>query len=202
MKRIPRVHAVTDASIAALPGLSRIAASLALSPAVALHARLPGADGSQVLRLANQLQQNAGTAWVIVNDRVDVARIAGCAGVHLPSNGLPVSAARDLLASDQLVGRSTHSADEARRALDEGADYVFLGPVWSTPSHPEAPALGPGALRELHSLPVIAIGGVTPARARECRDAGAWGVAAISALWRAADPTAAVQAMLLSFEES
>jgi thiamine-phosphate pyrophosphorylase len=106
------------------------------------------------------------------------------------------------LAADQLVGRSTHSADEARRALDEGADYVFIGPIWSTPSHPGGPALGPGALRELHSLPVIAIGGVTPERARECRDAGAWGVAAISALWRATDPAAVARAMLLSFEES
>src|SRR5205814_1951713 len=145
---------------------------------------------------------HAGKAAVIVNDRVDIARIAGCAGAHLPSSGIPISAARGVLAADQLVGRSTHSADEARRALDEGADYVFIGPIWSTPSHPGAPALGPGALRELHSLPVIAIGGVTPERARECRDAGAWGVAAISALWRAADPAAVARAMLLSFEES
>jgi thiamine-phosphate pyrophosphorylase len=137
---------------------------------------------------------------VLVNDRVDVARIADTRGVHLPSDGLPTRDAKALLEPHHLLGRSTHTPDEARRATDEGADYVFLGPVWETPSHPGRAGLGPGVFHALRSLRVIAIGGVTPARAAQCRDAGAWGVAAISSLWNSPDPAAAVRAMLLSFE--
>src|SRR4051812_4654624 len=102
-----------------MSNFTTIAASLAVSRSIAFHARLPGLDGKHLLALANHLQQTGRNAAVLVNDRVDVARIADCAGVHLPSKGLPISAARNLLGSEKLVGRSTHSADEARRALDD-----------------------------------------------------------------------------------
>ncbi len=95
-----------------------------------------------------------------------------------------------------MIGRSTHGVREARAALRDGADYVFLGPVWPTPSHPEREPLGVGPLREVADLPVIAIGGITPARAAECREAGAYGVAAVSAIWHAADPGVAARALL------
>jgi thiamine-phosphate diphosphorylase len=141
-------------------------------------------------------------AALFVNDRVDIARVAHATGAHLPADGLPIKAARALLTRDQLLGRSVHSSEAAREALDEGADYAFLGPIWETTSHPGRPGLGLGAFKGLASLPVIAIGGVTTDRARLCRDAGAWGVAAITALWHAADPAAAARAMLLSFGEN
>jgi thiamine-phosphate pyrophosphorylase len=150
--------------------------------------------------LAMRLGRTKGA--VFVNDRVDIARITNATGAHLPADGLPIRAARALLAPDQLLGRSVHSFAEAREALGEGADYVFLGPIWETGSHPGRHGLGIGAFEGLESLPVIAIGGVTVERARLCRDAGAWGVAAISALWRAPDPAATARAMLLSFGES
>lgn len=194
---VPRVHAVTDAQIAARPNLDRLAAALAVSPSVALHARLPDADGRMVFDLALRLRR--ASAIVLVNDRVDVARITDAAGAHLPANGLPIASARALLSPDQLLGRSTHHPDEARRAADEGADYVFLGPIWESATHPGRAGIGLEALRGLGSIKVIAIGGITAARAAQCRDAGAWGVAAIAALWNAADPAAAVRAMLLSF---
>ncbi len=80
-----------------------------------------------------------------------------------------------------------------------GADYVFLGPIWETSSHPGVPGLGLEAIAAARPARVIAIGGVTPARAAACLEAGAWGVAAISALWLADDPGAAAEAFLLSF---
>ena len=198
-REVPRVHAVTNPAVVALPQLEPIARALAISPSVALHARLPGADGARLLALAERLA-GASQGTIFVNDRVDVAVVAGAAGVHLPANGLSTTAARKLLAPGQLLGRSAHSADEARMAFDQGADYVFLGPVWATSSHPGQRPLGLHALRGFSSLCVVAIGGVTVERATECRDAGAWGVAAISALWNAKDPGAAARAMLLSFE--
>jgi thiamine-phosphate pyrophosphorylase len=179
--------------------LESIARDLAISSRVALHARLPGGDGARILELAQRLAHGSGGA-VFVNDRVDVALVAGARGVHLPANGLPTRAARRLLGSDQILGRSAHSADEARKAFDDGADYVFLGPIWETSSHPGQRPLGLNVLRGFSSLCVVAIGGVTAERAAECRDAGAWGVAAISALWNAKDPGAAARTMLLSFE--
>jgi thiamine-phosphate pyrophosphorylase len=203
---VPKLHAVTDQTVAALSNLESIASTL-LSPTgrergtssvVALHARIPHADGRLIHDLAMRLGRTRGA--VFVNDRVDVARIVRAAGAHLPSDGLPIKAARAVLTGDQLLGRSVHSSEEAREALDEGADYVFLGPIWETSSHPGRPGLGVGAFKGLASLPIIAIGGITAERARLCRDAGAWGVAAISALWHAPDPAAAARAMLLSFD--
>ncbi len=134
---------------------------------------------------------------LFVNDRADLVPWLGAAGVHLPSRGLSVADARRLLGPDVLIGRSTHSAPEARAAWDEGADYVFLGPIWETRSHPGRAALGPAAIEHAAPARVVAIGGVTPARVEQCRSAGAWGVAAISALWMAPDSGAVAKRMLL-----
>jgi thiamine-phosphate diphosphorylase len=135
---VPRVHAVTDRDVAALPNLSSVTATLAHSPHMAFHARYPGVDGARLLDLANALRAAAAPkSPLIVNDRIDVAWVVRAAGVHLPENGLPLSAARALLSPDQLLGRSVHHPDDARRAADEGADYVFLGPIWQTASHPD-----------------------------------------------------------------
>jgi thiamine-phosphate diphosphorylase len=99
---------------------------------------------------------------------------------------------------DGWVGRSVHTAEEAARAVDEGADFLIVGAIYETPSHPGRPGAGLGLLRAAAALgrPVIAIGGIDPARAAEVRAAGAYGVAAITALWRTADPAAAALALL------
>jgi thiamine-phosphate diphosphorylase len=195
---VPRLHAVTDDAIAARPDAESLARAIA-RPGTAVHARAPGLEGRAHLEFATRIiaAARAGGAVGVVNDRVDVARATGAHAVHLPAHGLPVDAVRPLVPG-LLVGGSVHSADGARRAADLGADYVFLGPIWETPSHPGRGALGPAVLRGLDAIRVIAIGGVTPERAGEARDAGAWGVAAISALWRAPDPAAAVARMLVS----
>jgi thiamine-phosphate pyrophosphorylase len=196
-KAVPRLHAVTDDAIAALPNLESLARAIA-RPGVALHARAPNAEGRTHFELATLLTRVAqgGAGLVIVNDRLDVAGAVRAGGIHLPERGLPIDAVRPLLSPRMLLGCSVHSADDARRAADGGADYVFLGPIWETPTHQDRPALGTKALHGL-PIPVIAIGGITPERVRACRDAGAWGVAAVSALWRARDPSAATAEMLV-----
>jgi thiamine-phosphate pyrophosphorylase len=135
---------------------------------------------------------------LFVNDRVDVAVAAQARGIHLPSAGLPIAVTREMVGPSMLIGRSTHGAAEALAAHADGADYVFLGPIWETPSHPGAPGLGIPAIRQASGARVIAIGGITPERIGPCLDAGAWGVAAISALWLAEDVAAAAEAFLLS----
>jgi len=117
---------------------------------------------------------------VLVNDRIDVALAAGAAGVHLRSDSPPVADTRVLM-GDRLVGRSVHPGEDLRAHRD--ADYLLFGTVFETPSKDDAsPIAGLKALSDAASssaIPVLAIGGVTPERAKACRRAGAAGVAAI-----------------------
>lgn len=122
-----------------------------------------------------------GRARVLVNDRVDVALAAGVDGVHLRADSLPTHEARSLGPPGWIVGRSVHTPEEAGGELD--ADYVLFGSVFAGGSKPAgSPVAGLARLREAAAAchgPVIAIGGITPARAAEARAAGAAGVAAI-----------------------
>ena len=102
------------------------------------------------------------------------------------------------------AGRSVHGPDEARAAVAEGADYLIVGNVHPTASHPDRAGIGIAALAGILGLgrPVIAIGGMTPARATEVHASGAWGVAAIRAVWDAPDPVAAAEALLAPWERA
>lgn len=200
MRPLPRLHAVTDPSVLALDDLGvRAAAIAAAGPSVALHARDRQAGGARLAALAARL---VSLAWppeasVIVAGRSDVALAVGAQGVQLAAGDLGPADAREMLPHG-WIGRSVHSADEAARAADEGADYVLAGNVFETASHPGRPAAGleliTAAARA--GIPVIAIGGITAANAAAVRDAGAWGVAAIRALWHAEDSAAATLALL------
>ncbi len=134
-----------------------------------------------------------------MNERIDVALAAGADGVHLPSAGVPPADARRLLGPDALVGVSCHSAADVSRALDGGASFATFSPIHDTPSkRAYGPPLGIAALRDAArlGLPLVALGGIDPARAAEARAAGAAGVAAIRAWLAAADPAGAVRALL------
>lgn len=135
---------------------------------------------------------------LLINDRADIARAAGLAGVHLTTRSLAPAAARCCLQAGSLIGVSTHSLAEARYAEEFGADFITFGPVFYTAS--KVPYGAPRGLEELReicraiTLPVFALGGITPARIPACRDAGAHGVAAISALLDVPDIAAAIGA--------
>jgi thiazole tautomerase (transcriptional regulator TenI) len=133
---------------------------------------------------------------VFVNARSDIAAAVGAHGVQLGSEDLTPADARRVMRG--WIGRSVHSVDEAAAAVQEGADYLMVGTVYESASHPDRPAGGVDLVRQTSRLgiPVIAIGGITPARAAEVREAGAYGVAAIRALWEAPDPAAAALDLL------
>jgi len=148
--------------------------------ATILQLRDPSAGARSIEREATALVPSSPVP-VVVSSRCDIALAAGAAGVHLPERDIPVAAARSIL-GERLVGRSVHSLDAARRAEDDGADYVIFGPVWASPSHPDAEPTGIAALSRVARalrIPVLAIGGVTEARIAECHAAGAGGYAAI-----------------------
>lgn len=200
LRPLPRLHAVTDAGVLGAPDLGvRAAAIAAAGPAVALHARNRAAAGADLARVASRLVALArpAEAAVFVNGRPDIAAATGAQGVQLAAADLAPADARRMLPSG-WIGRSVHSAAEAAAAVAEGADYLLVGNVYATSSHPGRRPAGLELVRAAAALgaPVIAIGGVDASRATELRDAGAWGVAAIGALWRASDPAAAALALL------
>lgn len=200
---LPRVHAITDERIARRADLDRLLADLAeTGDEVAVHARGHALGGREQYELAVHVSAHP-SLRLFVNDRLDIALAANADGVQLGEHGLSVREARRL-GPDWWIGCSVHTLDEARAACTAGADYLLVGPVYHTPTHPDISPLGVARLQEFTrlGLPVIAIGGVTPERVAEARAAGAYGVAAIRALWDAPDPGAAAQEMAAGMRET
>jgi len=196
---LPRLHAITDERIARRPDLGEIARRLALGGGdrMAFHARGRALSGLEHFELASRLGAYAPTR-LFVNDRLDVALAVGAAGVQLGRGSLTPEDARRLNAG-WWIGQSVHDVREAAAAHAGGADYLLVGPVFPTATHPDRAPLGLAQLKEIVGvgLPVIAIGGVTPERIPELMAvATIYGVAAIRALWHAADPADAARRLL------
>lgn len=140
-------------------------------------------DAGAVTTLARSVAARARATRVLINDRIDIALAGGVHGVHLRADGIAATRARQLAPDGWLLGRSVHAPVDATR-LGAGADYLLFGTVFPSVSKPEGPAAGLEALRavvQAVTLPVMAIGGITPERAGACIGAGAAGVASIGA---------------------
>lgn len=132
---------------------------------------------------------------LIINDRVEVARVVEADGVHIGRGDMPVGEARALFGDNAIIGTSAGSVNEAREAESAGADYIGFGHIFATSSK-EKPALPVGLERlaaacQSVKFPVIAIGGITDAGVADVMQAGAWGFAVIGAVCGARDPRAA-----------
>jgi len=141
---------------------------------------------------------------MLISRRLDLARALGLDGVQLTADAVPVAEARAWLGADRLIGYSAHGPDEARRAAREGASYVMLSPIYSTESKPGAVARGPEWLQEITpdlAIPALALGGMTPERTHEVCKAGAWGVAAVSAIGAAPNVAGAARRFSRSLAE-
>lgn len=172
----------------------------AAAPAIQLRERDLSARELVTLALELQVVTASRRSQLLINDRIDVALALEGVGVHLRSNSLPVSVARQVLGTQRLLGISVHAVEEAVQVESQGADYIVLGPIYETPSKQMfGPPLGIHTLERacrLVRLPIIGIGGVTAARAREMRRAGAFGVAVITAVLGAADVESATRELL------
>jgi thiamine-phosphate pyrophosphorylase len=147
-------------------------------------------------------------ALVIVNDRVDIAKLAGAGGVHLGQDDLDPASARRLLGVDGVIGVSTHSSGQVRAATTAAVDYVAVGPIFSTSTKDTGyRAVGSAfiteaaeILRNAGSKPIVAIGGITLERAPDLIRAGATSVAVISDLLSTGNPEARVRDFLRRLE--
>jgi thiamine-phosphate pyrophosphorylase len=172
----------------------------------AIQLREKDLTGKVLLDLATAANARA-EGKLIINDRLDVALAAGAAGVHLGGGSVPVSAVTRLrgtgggraLPEGFLVGRSCHSLEEAQEAERAGADYIYFGPVFPTPSKARfGPPQGVSALQAVCRsvrIPVFAIGGITLENAGTCVAAGAAGLAAIRLFQEAVDLAAILRAI-------
>ena len=210
MRPLPRLFAVTTDAICRAPdylararaiGTSGLHAAIVVRAPASTAAEQAGFATETVAKVGRSdsrtVGPDRGTAQVIVHARPDLARAVAADGVQLRRQDLSPADARAVLGPG-WIGVSVPDRAEAEAAIEEGADYLVAGNVFESPSHPGRPGKGTGWLQEICSLgrPVVAIGGITPDRAIQVREAGSWGVAAISALWDDPEPERAARALL------
>ena len=151
----------------------------------------PGREALSEIREIAKLTRKAKTLF-IVNDRADFALSGNADGVHLGQEDLPISAARQILGKDKIIGGTSSSPEEALHVEREGADYVALGHIFETTTKKkDYPPVGLETLRkvcESVSIPVVAIGGITLENAPRVLETGADAIAVSSAICRADDP--------------
>jgi thiamine-phosphate pyrophosphorylase len=157
--------------------------------------KLSGKTGIEIIRLGRQLRQICADHQIpfIVNDRVDLGLILEADGIHIGQDDLPAYEVRKLIGPRRLLGVSAKTPAEAHKALQDGANYIGVGPMFTTSSKLDASApIGPKAIehirQELPDIPIVGIGGITTERAGQVISAGADGVAVISAITKSSSP--------------
>ena len=192
---LPRLYVILDAALLTIPE-TECALQLVNAGVRLLQYRNKKATARELLERSQRLSEMVIPHGVtfIVNDRADVAALAGASGVHVGQEDLSVEDARAVVGADKLAGISTHNREQFEQAAGTSADYIAVGPIFSTSTkaNPD-PTVGTEfirAIRPLTSKPIVAIGGITLQRAREVVQAGADSVAVISDILRAPNPEA------------
>lgn len=190
---LPRLYVILDAALLIIPE-TECARQLVDAGVRLLQYRNKAASSGDLLesskRLSGELMPRGVT--FVVNDRADVAALAGASGVHVGQEDLGAEEARAIVGRGNLVGVSTHNLAQFEQAAATSADYIAVGPIFSTStkSNPD-PVVGAEFIRQVRPLtgkPIVAIGGITLERAAEVVRAGADSIAVISDILRAPDP--------------
>jgi thiamine-phosphate pyrophosphorylase len=195
------LYLVTDADLSRGRGHAFIVGAAIRGGVSIVQYREKNASTRRMVEEAKELCRLCRAAGIpfIVNDRIDVALAVDADGVHVGQDDMPAALARRLVGKRKILGVSAGSIEEARGAVVDGADYIGASPVFSTPTKPDAPPpLGIEGLRAMAravSVPVVAIGGINAGNAMAMRDAGAAGVAVVSAIVAAEDVEAAARGL-------
>jgi len=198
--RDARLHVLLTEALCSGPWM-RVAEAAIAGGADVLQLREKLLRDRELLDRARRLRTltTARGALFFVNDRPDIARLAGADGVHVGQDDLPIAEARRIAGPTVLVGLSTHSVEQARAALDQRPDYVAVGPMFTSATKPAAAARGPSLLSEVRAFadcPVVAIGGITAASVRELETSSGVQIAVCHAVISQPDPAAAARELL------
>lgn len=196
------LYAIVDPDADPQRPVLHLAAAILNAGGRLIQLRMKNRSSGEVLTTATALRERTAHAGatLIINDRVDIALAVGADGVHLGAEDLPVEEARRIAGPGLLIGRSTHSLEEAAAAVDAGADYIGFGPIYATATKP--PSHTPRGLAPLRTVraqvqvPTVAIGGITEATAPAVRAAGADAVAMIGELARSTNVEDTVRRIL------
>jgi thiamine-phosphate pyrophosphorylase len=193
---LPRLHIVTNDDVLARSSFPELAGALLARGrnSVVMHLRGHQTPTRLLHDHAAILRRRAREtgAVLIVNDRIDVALAVAADGVQLNVRSLSIAEARKL-GQWRWVGYSAHDPEEAARVAADGTDFVLLGTIYATATHPHAAPGGIGQVRAAAAranVPILAIGGVTPERIPELVQVGAYGAAVMGGIWNALDPVA------------
>ena len=204
--KLPCLCLVADCSVVSVDEIPDRVRSAVDGGVSMVQLRAKEMPGGLMLSLAREMEDViGGRAALLINERVDVAAVALASGVQLGEAALSASSARQLLPAGSLIGRSVHSVEGALQATSDGADFLVVGTMFATRSHPGEEPAGPGLLRQVAGrcdLPLIGIGGITPENVDSVIEAGASGVAVIRSFLAADDPGHAAAEMLSVLEAS
>ena len=190
---LPRLYVILDAGLIT-SSERECATRLADAGVCLLQYRNKSAPSGRYLEKSRELAElfaQRGLTF-FVNDRPDVAFLSGASGVHVGQEDLDIEAARLIVGRDRLVGVSTHNSEQFERAASSSADYIAVGPVFSTSTKANSdPVVGLDFIRRVRGLtkkPIVAIGGITIERAASVIEAGADSAAVISGILSALEP--------------
>jgi len=202
-----RLYVIIDRAAIGSRDLAEVAAGAIRGGADVIQLRDKAASARVLIEEATRLLPltRAARISLIINDRPDVARAVGADGVHLGQEDLSIHAARDIVGPDRLIGRSTHSLDQALAAQGEGVDYIGLGPIFPTPTKPGYGSVGTaliGVVRTAVRVPIVCIGGIEESVLDEVLRAGARCVAVVRAVCGVRDPEAAARRLKTRLTQS
>lgn len=195
-----RIYGILDLGYAEPDSLVRVAREMIAGGIDVIQLRAKEASGSEIDSWSRELLPicRDGGVPFIVNDRPEVAALVGADGVHVGQDDADMDSVRSIVGDEMLVGRSTHSVEQAAEAAaDPRTDYIGFGPLFSTPTKPTYPPIGTEEIRTVHrehpDLPIFCIGGIKRENLPEVLEAGAKRVVIVSGVLQAPDIAAYVR---------
>jgi thiamine-phosphate pyrophosphorylase len=187
-----RLYGILDLSYVESSETKIVAAQMIDGGVDLIQLRAKGYPSAEIAKIATALHDSTRRRGVplIINDHPEIARIVPAEGVHVGQDDLPIAEVREIAGPNCMVGKSTHSVDQAIRAFYEGADYIGFGPIFATPTKPDYPPVGLEEIRKVHEavhIPIFCIGGIKLDNLPEVIEAGARRVVIVSGLLQAKD---------------
>lgn len=187
-----RLYGILDLSYVEVREIGKMADAMIAGGVDLMQLRAKDHACAEIAKVAADLHRITAERAVplIINDHPEIARVVPAEGVHLGQDDMPISEARKIAGANCMVGKSTHSVDQAIRAFYEGADYIGFGPIFATPTKPDYPPVGLDEIQKVHDavrIPIFCIGGIKLGNLAEVLAAGARRVVIVSGLLQAPD---------------